>query len=397
MQSGTSFSSREFFYFTPPLSLDNPSESQAYLTRRIVLSIVGAIVTLAYLTVVSFTDARGPFISIAGASGNIYISFLIFAFALQIALSLLKSPLEFYSDFLLEHRYGLSNQKFLTWLFRKLKAMLVGWVFLVVILTAFYFLLVNFPGTWWLMFAGFFFLFQILVAQLFPTLILPLFYKLKPLDNEPLNSRLRSLVEKSGYKMSGVYSFDLSRETKKANAALTGLGRSRRIIISDTLLGNFSDDEIEVVLAHELGHLVKHHMMKGILVSAVVSLLGFSIMAHIYSGYASRLGLPLQSLAAIPFLALIVAIFGMLAMPLGNLYSRRIEHEADTFAISETGMRNVFADSMRKLGRLNLTPENPPAWMEKIFFSHPSIGARIRFALGTDEKPHGTGVGEVGT
>ena len=181
--------------------------------------------------------------------------------------------------------------------------------------------------------------------------------------------------------MSGVFSFDLSRETRKANAALTGLGRSRKIIISDTLLENFSDDEIEVVLAHELGHLVKHHMMKGIIVSAVVSLIGFCIMAQIYTAYSFIIHVPVYDLAAIPFLAMVMTIFGVVAVPLGNFYSRRIEHEADTFALDATGMRKEFAESMRKLGKLNLTPENPPAWIEKIFFSHPSIGARIKAAL----------------
>jgi STE24 endopeptidase len=234
---------------------------------------------------------------------------------------------------------------------------------------------------WWLLFAVFFFIFQIFAAQLFPSIILPMFYKLKPLSNDGLRDRLNALVERFGYKMSGVFSFDLSRETRKANAALTGLGRSRKIIISDTLLGNFSDDEIEVVLAHELGHLVRHHMMKGIIVSAILSLIGFYIMAQIYSAYAAMLNVPAYELAAIPFLALTMTILGIIAMPLGNFYSRRIEREADLFALDKTGMRKEFAESMRKLGKLNLTPENPPAWIEKIFFSHPSIGARIKAAL----------------
>lgn len=187
--------------------------------------------------------------------------------------------------------------------------------------------------------------------------------------------------------MSGVYSFDLSRETRKANAALTGLGKSRKIIISDTLLESFTGDEIEVVLAHELGHLVKHHMMKGIIVSAVVSVIGFYIMAHIYSMYAAAHHIQVYDLSALPFLALVMTIFGIIAMPIGNFYSRRVEHEADLFALDTTGMKKEFAMSMRKLGKMNLTPENPPEWIEKIFFSHPSIGKRIKAALpgGLDE------------
>jgi STE24 endopeptidase len=267
------------------------------------------------------------------------------------------------------------------WVFRKLKGTLIGGIIGIVLLLVFYFLLMNFHRMWWLLFAAFFFIFQVLTAQLFPTLILPMFYKLKPISDEGLRSRLSALVEKFGYKMSGVFSFDLSRETRKANAALTGLGKSRKIIISDTLLKNFTNEEIEVVLAHELGHLVKHHMIKGIILSAIMSLVGFFIMAQVYLSYRLWYHLAAYDLFAIPFLAFMMAVFGVLVMPLGNFFSRKIEHEADMFALDTTGMRREFAESMRKLGELNLTPENPPAWIEKIFFSHPSIGARIKAAL----------------
>ena len=340
--------------------------------------------TVAYLSALTFTGAVKPFVSLAEVSQNIYISFLVFVFSVEIFLSIIKFPLDYYGEFVLERRFDLSTQSLGKWLGRKLKAALVGAVLGLIILMAFYFLLVRFPETWWLLFAAFFFLFQILVAQLFPTVILPIFYKLVPIENGMLGTRLEKLVERFGYKMSGVFSFNLSQETKKANAALTGLGKTRKIIISDTLLENFSDDEIEVVMSHELGHLVKHHMMKGIVASGLASLVGFFVMAKAYSSYAAALGHPLYSLQAIPFLALLVTLFGIIATPFGNFYSRKIEHEADMFALETTGMRNEFAESMRKLGKLNMTPENPPAWIEKLFFSHPSIGARIRAAL--DEK-----------
>jgi STE24 endopeptidase len=372
---------RSFFSFARPLSSDEPQSPDAYLKAKITFSIVSLFLTLTYIALLAFTGFRAVFINIASDSQNVYLRFLLFAFAIEIFFSIVRFPYDYYVDFVTEHRFKLSNQTFSKWLFRKLKGALIGSVFGVVLLLVFYFLLINFPQIWWLLFAAFFFLFQIFVAQIFPTVILPLFYKLKPLSNESLYDRLNQLVEKFGYKMRGVFSFDLSRETKKANAALTGLWKSRKIIISDTLLENFSNDEIEVVLAHELGHLVKHHMMKGIIVSAVISLIGFYIMAQIYSAYAAVLNVPVYDLTALPFLAFVVTIFGIVAMPLGNFYSRRIEHEADLFALDTTKMRKEFAESMRKLGRLNLTPENPPAWIEKIFFSHPSIGARIKAAL----------------
>lgn len=337
--------------------------------------------TLIYLVFLTFTGFKNLFVNLASAAENIYLRFLLFVFAIEIILAIIKFPLDYYADFVIEHHFKLSNQTFSRWLFRKLKGALIGSVLGIVLLVVFYFLLVSFTKTWWLLFAAFFFIFQVLVAQLFPTVILPMFYKLKPMSEGELHLRLNALVEKFGYRMSGVFSFDLSRETRKANAALTGLGKSRKIIISDTLLENFSNNEIEVVLAHELGHLVKHHMMKGIIVSAATSLVGFYIVAQVYSAYTVALHLHAYDLTAIPLLALVLTILGVIAMPLGNFYSRRIEHEADLFALETTGMLKEFAESMRKLGKLNLTPENPPAWIEKIFFSHPSIGARIKAAL----------------
>ena len=337
--------------------------------------------TIIYIVLLAFTGFLIPFIHLSSIGENIYARFLIFVFSIEIFFSIVKFPYDYYIDFVTEHRFKLSNQSFARWLFRRLKGALIGSVLGVLVLIVFYFLLIHFAKNWWLLFALFFFVFQIFVAQLVPTIILPMFYKLKPLSNDLLTDRLNKLVEKFGYKMSGVFSFDLSRETRKANAALTGLGKSRKIIISDTLLDNFSAEEIEVVLAHELGHLVRHHMMKGIIVSAAVSLLGFFVMAQAYSAYAAALNVPVYELSAIPFLALILTIFGIAAMPLGNFYSRKIEHEADVFALEATGMRKEFAESMRKLGKINLTPENPPAWIEKIFFSHPSLAARIKTAL----------------
>ena len=381
MHSGAISPNRQLLPFTHSLSLDNPASSDSYLKTKVVISIVNLGLTLIYLALLTFSSLKDPFISISSVAKNIYLQFLIFTFSIEVVFALVKFPLDYFAGFTIEHRFNLSTETFRKWLFRKLKAALVGSVLGAALLIVFFFLLVRYPGRWWLLFAAFYFLFQIAVAQLFPSVILPMFYKLKPLSDNLLHDRLRALVERFGYKMAGVFSFDLSRETRKANAAMTGLGKARKIIISDTLIENFSAGEIEVVMAHELGHLVKHHMIKGICVSGITGLVGFYVMARIYAGYASALTVPLSSLTAIPFLALLLTIFGIIAMPFGNFLSRRIEHEADVFAIANTGMRTEFAESMRKLGKLNLTPENPPAWIEKIFFSHPSIGARIKAAL----------------
>ena len=380
MQSGTFFTNPFPPDFTLQLSSELSGSSNLYLRRKILLSITNLALTIAYLSILAFTSLKSPFLHLASMLRGNYGQFIVFIVAIEIVFAILKFPLDYYADFVLEHRFNLSRQSFAAWIVKRLKGTLVGSVAGLLLLSVFYFLLVAFPRAWWLLFAAFFFLFQVVIAQLFPTVILPLFYKLKPLSDETLYGRLESLVVRFGYRMSGVFSFDLGKETRKANAALTGLGRSRKIIISDTLLENFTADEIEVVAAHELGHLVRHHMLKGILVSGMVSVIGFFVMARLYLLYTAALGVPQYDLSALLFLSLVMTLLGVLAIPLGNFYSRRIEHEADDFALLTTGMRDEFASSMHKLGKLNLTPEDPPAWIEKIFFSHPSIAARIRAA-----------------
>ncbi len=375
--------------FALPVSPGEASSPDKYLNRRIAFTIVNFLLTIVYIALLTFTDLKLPFLRFASLSSNIYIAFLLFAFGIEILFSVVKFPYDYFSEFVTEHSFKLSTQTFSRWFFRKLKGSLVGSILGVIVLLAFYFLLVHFTENWWLLFAIFLFVFQVLVARLFPAIILPMFYKLQLISNTELHDRLNLLVEKFGYKMNGVFSFDLSRETRKANAALTGLGRSRKIIISDTLLETFSNDEIEVVLAHELGHLVKRHMIKGIVLSGAVSLVGIFIMARLYSVYAAVLSVPVFNLSAIPFLALLMTLFGIIAMPIGNFFSRKIEREADLFALDTTGMRKEFASSMTKLGKLNLVPENPPSWIEKFFFSHPSIGSRIKAALPVEENGAG--------
>lgn len=225
--------------FALPVSPDETSSPDKYLNRRIAFTIVNLLLTIVYIALLTFTDLKSPFLRFASLSNNIYIAFLLFALGIEILFSVVKFPYDYLTDFVTEHRFKLSTQSFSRWFFRKLKSPLVGSLFGVILLLAFYFLLVHFADIWWLLFAIFLFVFQVLVAQLFPTIILPMFYKLQPLSNVELHDKLNRLVEKFGYKMSGVFSFDLSRETRKANAALTGLGRSRKIIISDTLPREF--------------------------------------------------------------------------------------------------------------------------------------------------------------
>jgi STE24 endopeptidase len=204
-----------------------------------------------------------------------------------------------------------------------------------------------------------------------------------PLDTEhaDLAERLVRLSEQAGARVRGVYRFDMSRRTKAANAALAGLGNTRRILLGDTLLNEFTYDEIETVLAHELGHHVHKDIPVGILVESLLTLVGLFLaslglrwgaLAFGFSGPAD--------VAALPVLALVMGAFGLLTMPLGNAYSRWRERRADEYALRTTGKAEAYASALTRLANQNLADADPEPWVEFLLYSHPALGKRIAMA-----------------
>ncbi len=193
---------------------------------------------------------------------NQYLLFISFLFAIGIVGSVLSFPISYYTGFYLEHKYNLSNQTFWKWILEGLKGMLVSLVIGVPILLTFYYVLNTFYSLWWLPFAIIMFFISVVLSQIFPVLIFPIFYKVTPLDNDELKQKINSLATNARIKVENIYRFDMSKNTKKANAAFTGLGKTKRIILGDTLLDKYSVEEIESVIAHELGHYQKEAYSK---------------------------------------------------------------------------------------------------------------------------------------
>jgi len=308
---------------------------------------------------------------------NPLIQFYIFSGLIAAGFSLIHFPISFYSGYLLEHRFSLSNQTLSGWLIEKLKALAVSLPLGLIILTVFYFLLWQYPRIWWLGTWLFILFFSILLTRLAPLLLFPIFYKFKPLENESLKERIHKFANQWKIPIAGVYQFDLSKNTKKANAAFTGLGKSRRIILGDTLLDNFSEAEIETVFAHEVGHYYYRHLVKGILISSLISLTGLFLVFHIYQFYLLSSQYASHQLEAIPLLALLMVVYGFISGPLGNMVSRKFEYQADQFAVTSTNGQEYFKNSLKKLSELNLADEKPHPLVEFLFYSHPSIQKRI--------------------
>jgi STE24 endopeptidase len=213
--------------------------------------------------------------------------------------------------------------------------------------------------------------------------LFPIFYKFSPLDNEDLKNRLVKLGEKAGTRVRGVYEWKLSEKTKKANAALTGLGATRRIILADTLLQNYSPDEIEAVLAHELGHHVHRHILKSIFVQAGVTFAGFWLASEVlrYAVDRARWFDTLSDFANLPLMILVSTLLSVLLMPVLNAYSRFNERQADRYCFQSIRSVDPFVSAMNKLAEQNLAERTPSKWVEKLFHSHPSISNRVSAAM----------------
>jgi len=309
---------------------------------------------------------------------NQYLLFLAFSFVIGLAGIIIFSPVNYYTDYHLEHKYLLSNQTFLKWIWEGLKGLLVSLAIGIPVLLLFFYILNKFGNIWWLPFAIALFLISVILARIIPVLILPLFYKVIPLDNENLKNKIDILAKNAGINVENVFKFNMSKNTKKANAAFTGLGKAKRILLSDTLLEKYSDDEIETVIAHELGHYKKKHIMKNILINTVSSFLILFLISYLYQISLKWFGFEsITEIAALPLLALWGMVIGFIEMPLSNIISRRFEYQADEYAVQATGKKEAFISTLEKLTEQNLGDKEPHPFVEWFFYSHPSIKKRV--------------------
>ncbi|NMB81536.1 MAG: M48 family metallopeptidase [Ignavibacteria bacterium] len=311
-------------------------------------------------------------------TSNNYLVLLIFTFSLGLFSSILFSPVKYFVEFYLEHKYNLSNQTFWKWIWEDAKEAAVGLVIGVPIILIFYYLLNLFNDLWWLPFGIVLFIISVFLARILPIIILPIFYKVTPLENEELKSKIMELSKDAGLSVENIYKFDMSKNTKKANAAFTGLGKSKRILLGDTLLENYTNDEIETVIAHELGHYKKKHIIKNILIGTVTSFAMFFLISKFYSLSLPYFGFnSLTTISALPLLGLWATLISLIITPISNSISRKFEYEADRYAIETTNKKEAFINTLEKLTDQNLGDREPHPIVEWFFYSHPSIKKRV--------------------
>lgn len=320
---------------------------------------------------------------IASFAADDWLLIAIFIIIFGGLFSLITLPLSYYSGFVLPHRFGQSNQSLKDWIIDRLKGLAIGAPLALLMLELMYLALRLTGGLWWLWVAGGMLVFTVLLSNLAPVLIMPLFNKYIPLGDEhkDLEDRLLALAKRANTKVKGVFKFDMSKRTKSANAALTGIGSTRRIVLGDTLINEFTADEIETVLAHELGHHVNRDIPLFIAfgtASTTLSLYLASVALNWAVGYFGFTGS--ADIAAFPALAIIFSIYGLITQPLDNAVSRWRERKADKYALQSTGKNEAFASAFTRLANQNLGEIDPEKWVVFMFYSHPPLGERIENA-----------------
>ncbi len=348
------------------------------------LGIADFVIGSAFLVILLVTGWTGWLRDLALRRGfqNYTLAVFVYLFLLLLIGKALGFGLDYYG-FRLERKFQLSTQKLRSWLWDEAKGFLVGLVLAGIVVELLYFMIRQSPQHWWIITWALFIALFILLAQLAPVMLFPIFYKFEPLDNEDLRRRLVLLSEHAGTRVRGVYRWKLSEKSKKANAALTGLGSTRRIILADTLLDNYAPEEIEAVLAHELGHHVHRHILKSIFVQAGTTLLGFWVANWVLHYAADRHMFNLEELsdfANLPLLALTATAVSLLLLPALNAYSRYNERQADRYAFESIISVEPFISSMNKLAQQNLAERTPSKWIEALFHSHPAISKRVAAA-----------------
>jgi STE24 endopeptidase len=361
---------------------DSP-EVRRYNRIRRWLGIGDFVLALALLLVLLLTGWTGWVRDLAyqGAYQSYGLAVFLYVFFLILIAKVLGLGMDYYG-FRLEHRYNLSNQKLRSWVWDEAKSFLLGVVLGGVLVELLYFIIRQSPQHWWVLAWLGFLAVTVLLAQLAPVLLFPIFYKFEPLQDEELKTRLVRMGERAGTRVRGVYKWQLSEKSKKANAALTGLGNTRRIILADTLLDNYSADEIEAVLAHELGHHVRKHILKGIAVQAAVTFVGFWAANWVLHYVLERWHVfeTLSDFANLPLVVLTFVVLSFLLMPAMNAFSRYNEREADRYAFENISTVDPFISSMNKLAAQNMAERTPSRWVEWWFHSHPAIARRVEAA-----------------
>lgn len=373
----------------------NEDRSARYHRLRRRAGIASTLAGGAWLVVLLATGGSSSLAARAASAGAVLpspldraLAVVVFIAVVALGWEFVSFPFVFYRNFYLDRKYGLSSEPAATWLNDHCKALGLGFILTIAAGIAVYGSMAIAGQAWWLVAGGLFGAAALLLSRVAPVLLMPLFYRFRPLDREALRERLLTLSNRAGVPVLGAFEWGLGEKTTRANAALVGVGGTRRILVSDTLLKDYSDDEIEVILAHEIAHHVHHDMWTALAIETTVVAASL-YAAHVVATQAGPLvgsGNP-ADLAVLPLMILASGLVSLLLAPIGNAWSRHNERRADRFALALTRRPAAFISAMRRLGAQNLAEENPSTPVLWFFHTHPTIDERIAAAKASPVGP----------
>ena len=311
-------------------------------------------------------------------------------FAVLAAISgLVSLPFDIYHTFVLELKHGFSTITWKLWLADLARSLVISALLMAVLVSALMAFIIYLPATWWLWGWAFFTAFQIVLLWLYPVLIAPLFNKFEPVADTVLAEKITAMAKKAGLQTSGVFQVDQGKRSRHTNAYFTGLGRTKRIVLYDTLLSSHAHEEIMAVLAHEIGHWKKKHIAKQLAFMICASLVLFYVVflavawPPLYQAFGIA-GTPVY--AGFFLVSLYLSAGWFFLSPLAAALSRRFERDADTAAVALSGSPQPLVSALKRLAKDNLSNLHPHPWYVAFYYSHPPLARRIEYLLSLDYK-----------
>ena len=365
----------------PLLDKEKQLQAKRYEKEKRLLGL--ASMTLSLVILLSFYfSGLSAWLANLHIGNSIIWTFLLYVLSFQMISVFFGLPLSFYSSYIHEHKWSFSNHTVKSWLWEQIKGFLVGLILMLILLGLLFWIMAVYPQNWWLI-AGLVFAFvSVVMATIFPVLILPIFNKYTPVENKELANTLERILSEGGLRSSGFFKEDMSRQTKKENAFLAGLGKTRRVVLGDNLMENMSVPEIESIIAHEVGHYKNRHIWKNLVIGTLEGVVAFFILnLAMRSIFAQFLSSTSWNLTLFPvFVILAGGISAFVFSPFSNALSRYFEKKADRYALESIQDKKAFMTAMAGLADRNLSNAYPEWWVKLLYYSHPPVGERLAMA-----------------
>jgi STE24 endopeptidase len=367
------------------LDAERQRQAAEYAKKRRRFGAINLIFSVAFILVLVMTDLSK---TVAGwLPATPVLAAAIYLALLMLVYDILTLPLSYQTGLNLPRHYGLSRQAFSGWLADHVKSLSMGIAFGAISVAILYFLIERSTDLWWLFAWGLLMVVSLVLTVLAPLLLVPLFFKMRPLEEGGLVDRLTKLAAKAGVSVGGIYVIEFSEKTSLANAGVMGLGHTKRVVISDTMIERYSTEEIEVVMAHELAHQRHGDVWRLYGVQAATLLVVFGLASWLFGILAEmQVYVNLFDPAALPLLLFCFSVAGAPGLPLLSWFSRRLEAAADAYALELTNKPGVFISAMTKLTDQNLGEARPSSFLDRLSQDHPSYNDRVKRATEYAEK-----------